>query len=156
MVTFHLYVCMLNSLFVFTQEQHLIHFTSLLKLSIVPWSWTFIPFVNFLIYFITFSFFLLTSSLCFCQPFPLLFPLLFSSTSFPYLFFLDSNVPPNHPPFHTHLTHQPPECPPNNICPFVALSKQIKNLWPFTSSLVCLYFFFRFFFFFQKKIGNNI
>ncbi len=106
------------------------------------------PFCQFLIYFITFAFFLLTSSLCFCQPFPLLFPLLFSSTSFPYLFFLDSNVPPNHPPFHTHPTHQPPECPPNNICPFVALSKQIKNLWPFTSSLVCLIFFL-----FSKKIG---
>lgn len=140
MVTFHLYVCMLNSLFVFTQEQHLIHFTSLLKLSIVPWSWTFIPFVNFLNLFHSFFLFLLTSSLCFCQPFPLLFPLLFSSTSFPYLFFLDSNVPP---------THQTPRCPPNNICPFVPpLRKQIKNLWPFMSSLVRLFFFF---FFFPKK-----
>ncbi len=98
------------------------------------------PFCQFF-KFISFLFpFLLTSSLCFCQPFPLLFPLLFSSTSFPYLFFLDSNVPP---------THQTPRCPPNNICPFVPrLRKQIKNLWPFMSSLVRLFFFL---FLFSKK-----
>ncbi len=137
-----MYVCWTPSLCSYKNNIWFNLHPSLLKLLIVPWSWTFIPFVNYL--FISLLILFPSHLFAFVNLFSF-FLFLFSSTS-SLTFSFSIRMCPRAIPLSTGT-------PPNNICQFVALRKQIKNLWPFMSSLesvcvcvcVCVFLFFSFF-----------